>query len=69
MLNNKKKSTSGEISQISHVAFKKQILYTQDLKNCKLSRHQTHMNDRHLIKNVFNMTHFTSGPHWKNLNT
>ena len=58
MLYQQKTSTSGEISQLSQVAFLKHILYKRDLRNYKRSRHETFMDDRHLIEDVFNRFHF-----------
>ena len=55
----KKKSTFGEISQISRIAlFYKNIKYSQDLRNCERSRQQTYMDDEHLFVHVFNGFHF-----------
>ena len=58
MLTQQKNSTSGEISQISQVAFLKLILYKRDLRNYKRSKHKTFMDDRHLIEDVFNQFRF-----------
>ena len=58
MLTQQKNSTSGEISQISQVAFLKHILYKRDLRNYKWSKHKTFMDDRHLIEDVFNRFRF-----------
>ena len=58
MLNQQKNSTSGEISQISQVAFLKHILYKRDISDYKRSKHKTFMDDRHLIEDVFNRFHF-----------
>ena len=58
MLYQQKNSTSGEISQLSQVAFLKHILYPLDLRNYKRSRHETFIDDRHLNEDVFNRFHF-----------
>ena len=64
MLNQQKNSTSGEISQSSQEAFLKHILYPRDLRNYKRSRHETFIDDRHLIEDVFNRFHFVFRHFW-----
>ena len=58
MLYQQQNSTSGEISQISQVAFLKHILYKRDISDYKRSKHKTFMDDRHLTEDVFNRFHF-----------
>lgn len=49
--------------------FSKQILYPQDLKDCKRARHKNYIDDRQLIEYVFNVfSTVPSGYHRKSSN-